>query len=1424
VGATPVGFEIETLRERLRRQLRELGDRFQSTGQRSYILVDGLDHVERIVRPGSARETLLDYLPDPDEVPDGVFVILGTQRTEVVPQPVRGVLASSGRVVNIKPLPRADVLRLATESEVVPAGAEETVYGVSNGHPLIVAYVIAGLEGVAEAEREEWLAQLPAVDGDVLALYRSYWSDVEHDDDTVELLAHIARWRGPIDLEWFAAWLDPTAIRRVRRTAAHFFRKESVSRWYFFHESFRVFLLERTVQAADGARDDRIALRYHRRLADQCAAASEGPIRWEQLHHLIEAGDEVGALALAHPTEFRAQAHALRALEAIRTDIREAARVAVRRRDLNALARLMLAAHELGQREYHLEWSENLAVLLIELGEEEIALDHLRGDFALRESKNVALRAALLLLERGFDVEARRLFDLAEPLDLLRGEPEHYFRGDAEIDTLFAWAEVAPYFRPLASIAETIRALRAESFGFRGREDPDLARHYRAQLLAFAGVGGLYAGHAEEVDAVLEQFDRADSEDATAWMRLVVHRFRIESEYNASARERLDAALREVEPRHLAGWMRLRVAEQLYHLGDFDGSRTWIASVDPPSAPDGGGVDEGARPFMPLLRFHRLGAALASPIDPETVAEPRNSHYTLVSLGIRAIVRLANVWGSALARRTTADEFLAEVTQIIRVLDRRAGRDDLGWYAIEAAKPELLSLVVHAAAAVGTEALEHAQTLFRERWLNKNPPNDDEVRRVLLAFLEHTGSETWIGDELSRYEPEMLRDKDVTGQIDACFAQARAWLQLGRLDKATELTLLGVARSSGVGYRKDYQLNTWIELMGPLLRESAQEADVEWLARALARLDESTEGRASALATEELLRQTAAAHPRAAVRILRTLPGQGVLSEWEALAAFLEGLAAPPENALAWLCLAEILVATARSAEVGSIRALAEATESDSLRLWLETVNDRLGVHALPTTRLYWGRGLAAVAAGRALTLDTIGLTADDLEPSGRAPRSIREEPSSSESSPADDVRTPADLLAILEEDSVDDYRLQAAVERVVDQLDREEVIRVANAFRATDRAALILALLARRLAALGDTATGRAFAEQAIAAGRPSGWVPYIDGGTRIRPLEALAYVDASAARERLWELLERDAEDESFNPGGLADSFEALVAIVDEGQAIPIASDVREHVRSLLGAVSVIDDLVSADDVATVDVAAACAAVLVDNLVASDAIRADAGARACVDAARAGDESILQRLAAAAPDGGEATRRVLHVLAASALLSGPAEPALSALREVTVSAQSEEDRRLAEALFRGTRGRGGRAARQIGRTRSRGIASRVAQPARSAPRGNHRRAVTRDQCRRLACRCRGWTGDGSKPRRWRRHHRRVHLAHPARMGVAQRASGAGGSAGSFDRPRPRPVRHEHPHAQLPHARRERRLSRRARRCPGLQLHGAGR
>ena len=147
-------------------------------------------------------------------------------------------------------------------------------------------------------------------------------------------------------------------------------------------------------------------------------------------------------------------------------------------------------------------------------------------------------------------------------------------------------------------------------------------------------------------------------------------------------------------------------------------------------------------------------------------------------------------------------------------------------------------------------------------------------------------------------------------------------------------------------------------------------------------------------------------------------------------------------------------------------------------------------------------------------------------------------------------MTTAAGLLALVEEGDTDDYRLQAAVERLAHLLDRDDALRLRETFAGSRRDALILASLARRLNALGEHSTARALAEEALAAGRPSGWVSYIDGGTRLRPLQALAEIDSGVAAERFWEALGHDAADDAFSVGGILDAFPSIVAIADPEQ----------------------------------------------------------------------------------------------------------------------------------------------------------------------------------------------------------------------------------------------------------------------------------
>ena len=198
--------------------------------------------------------------------------------------------------------------------------------------------------------------------------------------------------------------------------------------------------------------------------------------------------------------------------------------------------------------------------------------------------------------------------------------------------------------------------------------------------------------------------------------------------------------------------MRIIIGEKLFRLCNRDGSSRWIDEMDPPATLEHVVGGEGARPFISVLQYYRLRAALGAVVDPQDVVrEARNSHYALVSQGWRAIVRLAALWGAVLRSETPETaQAVAEIRSMIAVLDRRPTGADLGWYAFQAARPELLALLVNAAAAAGGDIFEAVKRLFVERWFAQSVPDDEEVRRVLMAFLDVLGAEprsvrSWLG-------------------------------------------------------------------------------------------------------------------------------------------------------------------------------------------------------------------------------------------------------------------------------------------------------------------------------------------------------------------------------------------------------------------------------------------------------------------------------------------------------------------------------------------------------------------------------------------------------------------------------------------------------------------------------------------------------
>jgi hypothetical protein len=465
VGQSASQIDRDQLLNRFHHQLDLLHNDWQSTGRKTVILIDGLDHIAREQRP---RHSLLDDLPPPSQVPEGVIIILGSQTDGPFPARVQASVRSEGRRIEMAPLGREEVFKIIDSvglQVTYSTEHKEQIYTLSDGHPLALTYLLNRLQPISDADAfDEVLHNTERFEGDIEPQYHSYWREVEDDDELTYLLGMIARMRGLIDLAWVETWAGYEVVGRLRRRLAHYFRFEDNGRWYFFHNSFRLFLTDRTAESRPGVVDSNRHLMFHQKLADRCSEApDQSHWAWEELYHRAMAEQHDAVLELANQDWFRRQFFAFRPVDAIATDIKVALQSASVREDPIAIARLVLIGSEMAQRGYYLQ-EIDLTPTLVRLVDSQIVAEHVREGSHLRLGPQAALNASIELKDAGLSHEAQRIFELAEPLDQLAGSaPIPVDSVDGKIDILETWADAASRFRDISEVIRTIQRLRSEA-------------------------------------------------------------------------------------------------------------------------------------------------------------------------------------------------------------------------------------------------------------------------------------------------------------------------------------------------------------------------------------------------------------------------------------------------------------------------------------------------------------------------------------------------------------------------------------------------------------------------------------------------------------------------------------------------------------------------------------------------------------------------------------------------------------------------------------------------------------------------------------------------------------------------------------------------------------------------------------------------
>ena len=1194
------------LRERLIDQLQMLHQDWETTGRKTIILVDGLDHIPREQHPS---RSLLTDLPEPTQVPSGVYFVLGTQTDQLddLPNSVQFAIRQPERRIEIDTLTRKAVREIIGRTDlrdVLTSAQMDRVFELSGGHPLALSYLLNELQRTSDRDSiNEVLANASSYQGQIDEQYYAYWRFIDQDDELALLFSMVARLRGVIDLAWLESWADAPALRRLRRKFAHLFRVEDQDRWYFFHNSFRQFLRTRTAFNSQGVFDSRTDQSFHREIASKCRSAMDLRWQWEELYYLYQSGAYTDLLELATAEFFRTQYLNYRSLESIRADITLGIRACGVERNLVSLVRLMLLDAEMSQRQANTS-RLSLASILLSLGEFDAASEHLRDGRRLVGSPETVLNTAPSFLTYGLENEARQLFDLAEPLDLLSGSKEiQRFDPRHEKQYLQLWSSSAIHFRSIEQITTAINRVRleaeqvvADATNVREKAQTSEVDELRNALLVRVGLALLEEDRWNDL-AKIEKAVLA-TRDSRAWWFVLRSRSWLkclaEGELERG-KSLLEETLNQLDQDALDESQRVIVAEAVFRTSEdrkfVEQLLQGVAPIGLQAIPD---FNFRFSLFHHLFRYARLLYALGDARTPtELIPTPSDERKLGSAYFQRGICVIARIWAlNWVSHPMDAATVRQEIFSLLRLF-YHSWRDTKwdSWYSLGELKGDFYSLLISAVSLHGASAVQTMAEEFEKEWQsNRRYWSSDEIREVVLALKDAGVGTDWAEKWLDAVA-EIINSLELGSRIEEKIHHVRAWISMGGLEKAYTLLTDALVDAASVG-EKDYQLSEWIEWMQEENSRTPEFAPnrIAWFAEAVKSLDRN--GGPAKETAAHLLEASAQWSPRRSLLLFDWFLGEGLVHFSDAIRRLVRSLVDSPsiDPLVAQAVLLSLLVplcnddGDAVASIVGCV--FRERGRQETLTFAHE-FKKAVEVRALGSRRSAWLRGLAIGLEQIGIAASEIGIIQRDLERSERGGSDdglkLKDGTNLSLKDVNDRISTVHDLKTLIQAQVGSFYHWDAVVTNLAPRLTTSaEIVEVVGLFTSERFSASILTKLGHRLLELGEHTKARTVARLALSVSETSGWAGHLSGGTRIEAYKVLTAVDGQRARDEAFDELVKDMALTRFFEGSTYKYTGATVQYLRD--ILPLLTahppfdllwpEVESHIHSLFPTIVVQDD----------------------------------------------------------------------------------------------------------------------------------------------------------------------------------------------------------------------------------------------------------
>ncbi|MBL8559445.1 MAG: ATP-binding protein [Hyphomonadaceae bacterium] len=794
------GVELSELQQQFATLLQQAAQRYAADGVKTLIVVDGLDHVPREERPA---RSFLSELPLPHAVPKGVVFVLGTQKLDLdgMAPAVRDQAGTDDRRVEMSALPPEAVAKLANAARV-PADVDRVkLFERTLGHPLSVRYAVERLTALStEAERRDWLSNGPAFGGDVETYYSSVWHELEDKADARTALAYLALIDGAIASSGMDALVGAAATDAADAAARHLIARDRAGAWSIFHNSFRLFLRERT-GLRHGVEDRAAVQQRYRELAHFAARDDSGPQRWLELRYRARAGDHDAVAALATLAMFRQQFVAGRDPSAISADIDFAFRAAHARRDATLLLRMVLTRQELTRRVW--AFDDDVIDALIASGQIDTAKGVITHDLGVL-SKDKRFDLVDALMDAGRTAEAKDVFHRAEPLDALLGsKPIERHSND---DALTAWAERALIFYEPEQFNRAIDRLYK-------RSDPhydwDLDA-YKRHLRHLAARGQLNRDPSITIDDLAQSISLNRPRDRALLLYFAASAA-FQHDLEALAKQRI-ADLTQT-PQLLPGELRSELAWIAAQLNQMQAAAVFIADVTPQTL---AAADDSSRAadFPIFARRVLVHAAVRGVLDQPLPAAAASKTQIFRDFQTH-LERVGRVLGAARAGRSDSAGATVALRDMLSFLElaTAASTHMYDRSRIDLSMPDLIVTLVRIADLVGPQCLSSFATTFDQKLAaGAKHLSDPAVRRAYARAMFAKDADGAKAIERISFD-HCTQERTPSEQLVHAAETAAAYLELG--DDARAAAAIEAMHLDGFGYalaaKKDPQYIWWRE-------------------------------------------------------------------------------------------------------------------------------------------------------------------------------------------------------------------------------------------------------------------------------------------------------------------------------------------------------------------------------------------------------------------------------------------------------------------------------------------------------------------------------------------------------------------------------------------------------------------------------------